>query len=268
MRQLIAGNWKMHGLSADAVALARAVRDGAGGVDADLLVCPPFLHIPAVAAALAGGPEGSTVALGAQDCHQAAQGAHTGDVSAPMLVDAGVTHVILGHSERRQNHHEIDEVVREKTEAALRCGLAPIVCVGETDAQRNAGQETEVVGWQLAGSLPQGFADPRKDGLSCAVAYEPVWAIGTGRTPTLEEVATMHAFIREELVRQFGAAGHGIRILYGGSVKPANAKELLAVPHVGGALVGGASLKAEDFLAIARAARDLGDEVRTPGPWG
>jgi triosephosphate isomerase len=267
MRQLIAGNWKMHGLGASAAALAEAVRAGAGAVACDLLVCPPFLHLGAVAAILRGSP----VAVGGQDCHQALEGAHTGDISAPMLRDAGASHVILGHSERRQNHGEIDEVVREKTETALRCGLTPIVCVGETAEQRQSGQETEIVGWQLAGSLPQGFAAQgvaRGVGLGCAVAYEPCWAIGTGKVPTVEEVAAMHEFIREELVRQFGAAGHGIRILYGGSVKPGNARELLAVPHVGGALIGGASLNAADFLAIARLARDLGDEVRTPGPWG
>jgi triosephosphate isomerase len=263
MRQLIAGNWKMHGLTAAAVALAEGVRDGAAAVDCDLLVCPPFVHLGAVAAVLKDG----AVALGGQDCHQAPQGAHTGDISAPMLRDIGASYVILGHSERRQNHGEIDELVREKTEAALRNGLTPIVCVGETDEQRQSGQETELVGWQLAGSLPQGFA-AQGAGAGCAVAYEPCWAIGTGKTPTVDEVAAMHAFIREELVRQFGVAGHGIRILYGGSVKPGNARELLAVPHVGGALVGGASLNAADFLAIAKAARDLGDEVRTPGPWG
>jgi triosephosphate isomerase (TIM) len=261
MRQLIAGNWKMHGTGASAVALAEAVLAGAGAVSCDLLVCPPFVHLGAVAAVLRGGQ----VALGGQDCHQALQGAHTGDISAPMLRDIGATHVILGHSERRQNHGEIDEIVREKTEAALRAGLTPIVCVGETDEQRQSGQETEIVGWQLAGSLPQGFV---VKGGACAVAYEPCWAIGSGKVPTEEEVAAMHAFIREELVRQFGAAGNGIRILYGGSVKPDNARALLAVPHVGGALIGGASLKAADFLALAKAARDLGDEVRTPGPWG
>jgi triosephosphate isomerase (TIM) len=261
MRQLIAGNWKMHGTCASATALAEGVGAGAGDAACDLLVCPPFLHLGPVIAALRGSP----VAVGGQDCHQDLQGAHTGDISAPMLRDIGATYVILGHSERRQNHGEIDEQVREKTEAALRIGLSPIVCVGETDEQRQSGQETEIVGWQLAGSLPQGFA---AKGTGCAVAYEPCWAIGSGRVPTEEEVAAMHAFIREELVRQFGASGHGIRILYGGSVKPANARALLAVPHVGGALVGGASLNAADFLAIAKAARDLGDEVRAPGPWG
>jgi triosephosphate isomerase len=164
-----------------------------------------------------------------------------------MLRDIGATWVILGHSERRQNHGETDELVREKTLAAVEAGLIPIVCVGETEDQRAGGQETEVVGWQLAGSLPKPFTG--------VVAYEPVWAIGTGKTATEADVATMHAFIREELVRQFGEVGQGILILYGGSVRPNNAASLLAVPHVGGALVGGASLKAEDFLAIARAAR-------------
>jgi triosephosphate isomerase len=265
MRQLIAGNWKMHLLHDDAVALAGAVAAGAAQAAGDLLVCPPFLHIPAVAAAL----RGSGVALGGQDCHQAAEGAHTGDIAAPMLADAGASYVIVGHSERRQNHGEIDEIVREKTEAALRAGLTPIVCVGENDDQRRSGQETEVVGWQLSGSLPQGFVSATGGAHGgCAVAYEPCWAIGTGKVPTPEEVAAMHAFIREELVRQFGAAGNGVRILYGGSVKPGNARDLLAVPHVGGALIGGASLNAADFLAIAAAARDLGDEVRAPGPWG
>jgi triosephosphate isomerase (TIM) len=243
MPQLIAGNWKMHGLAADALALARGVAAGANGMDCELLVCPPALHVAAVAEALAG----SAVAVGGQDCHQDKQGAHTGDIAAPMLKDVGANWVILGHSERRQNHDETDELVREKTLAAVAAGLTPIVCVGETAEQRSGGQETEVVGWQLAGSLPKPFTG--------VVAYEPVWAIGTGNTATEADVANMHAFIREELVRQFGDDGHGIRILYGGSVRPANATSLLAVPHVGGALVGGASLKADEFLAIARAAQ-------------
>jgi triosephosphate isomerase len=243
MPQLIAGNWKMHGLSSDALALARGIGEGASGLGCELLVCPPFVHVAAVAQALAG----SVVAVGGQDCHHHKQGAHTGDVSAPMLRDIGASWVILGHSERRQNHGETDELVREKTLAAVEAGLTPIVCVGETADQRAGGQETEVVGWQLAGSLPKPF--------SGVVAYEPVWAIGTGKTATEQDVATVHAFIREELVRQFGEAGHGIRILYGGSVKGANAAGLLAVPHVGGALVGGASLNPQEFLTIARAAR-------------
>jgi len=242
MPQLIAGNWKMHGLTADAVALAKGVVAGAAGLPCELLVCPPFVHLAAVAQVLAGSP----VALGGQDCHQAKQGAHTGDISPPMLRDVGASWVILGHSERRQNHGETDELVREKVLAAVAAGLTPIVCVGETADQRAGGQETEVVGWQIAGSLPKPFAG--------VLAYEPIWAIGTGKNATDQDVATMHAFIREELVRQFGDAGETIRILYGGSVRPANAASLLAVPHVGGALIGGASLKADDFLAIARAA--------------
>jgi triosephosphate isomerase (TIM) len=266
MRQLIAGNWKMNGLTAQAAAIATTLRDAAGhfardpstapaggpttppardpsGLTCDLLVCPPFTQIVAVAQMLAG----SAVAVGGQDCHPTSHGAHTGDISAPMLRDAGATWVILGHSERRQNHSESDELVREKVLAAVAAGLTPIVCVGETADQRTSGQETEVVGWQLAGSLPKPF-----DGV---VAYEPVWAIGTGKTATEQDVATMHAFIREELLRQFGDAGRAVRILYGGSVNPSNAATLLAVSEVGGALVGGASLKPEDFLAIARAAR-------------
>jgi len=251
MRQLIAGNWKMNGLTAQATAIAGPLRAATGdpkggdpeGLSCDLLVCPPFTQITAVAHMLAGSP----VAVGGQDCHIAAQGAHTGDISAPMLRDAGATWVILGHSERRQNHGETDELVREKVLAAAQAGLTPIVCVGETADQRQSGQETEVVGWQLAGSLPKPFAG--------VVAYEPIWAIGTGKTATREDVAIMHAFIREELLRQFGEAGRALRILYGGSVNPANAATLLAVPEVGGALVGGASLKPDDFLAIARAAR-------------
>ena len=240
MRQLIAGNWKMHGLTAEAAAIATPLLD-AGALPRDLLVCPPAIQIAAVARILAG----SAVAVGGQDCHAETHGAHTGDISAPMLRDAGASFAVLGHSERRQNHGESDALVRAKTLAAVAAGLTPIVCVGETDAERQAGRESAVVGGQLTGSLPDGFAG--------VVAYEPVWAIGTGRTATQADVAAMHLFIRGELVRRFAAAGETMLILYGGSVRPANAASLLAVPHVGGALVGGASLKAEDFLAIARA---------------
>ena len=242
MRQLIAGNWKMNGLLADAVALARAVAAGAAGVSGELLVCPPATVIRSVAGALAGSP----VAIGGQDCHAAAAGAHTGDVSAAMLRDAGAAWVILGHSERRTDHAETDALVRTKIAAAVQAGLAPIVCVGETEAQRLAGRQEAVVEAQLTGSLPAAFAG--------VVAYEPVWAIGTGRTPTEADIAAMHLFIRDALRRHLGEAGQGVRILYGGSVKPANAASLLALPEVGGALVGGASLAAADFLAIARAA--------------
>ncbi|WP_428491801.1 triose-phosphate isomerase [Rhodopila sp.] len=243
MPQLIAGNWKMHCLAAEAVALAQGIAAGAQGIAAELLVCPTALHLAAVAEAL----HGSSVAVGGQNCHQAPQGAHTGDIAAPMLRDLGATWVILGHSERRLNHGETDELVREKTVAAVEAGLTPIVCVGETTDQRAGGAETEAVGWQLAGSLPKPFTG--------VLAYEPVWAIGTGKTATEEDVAIMHGFIREELVRQFGDLGQAIRILYGGSVKPANAGSLLAVANVGGALVGGSSLDPREFLAIARAAQ-------------
>jgi triosephosphate isomerase len=242
MRQLIAGNWKMHGLAADSAMLVEALRAGSAGLGCDLLVCPPATLLAMVAGRLAG----SAIAMGGQDCHQAVQGAHTGDISPVMLRDAGASHVILGHSERRADHHESDALVRAKVVAALAAGLVPVVCVGETDSQRQAGEAQAVVGGQLAGSLPDGYRG--------VVAYEPIWAIGTGLTPTEQDVADMHGFIRADLVRRFGPAGAGLRILYGGSVKPGNAVGLLAVPEVGGALVGGASLQAADFLAIARAA--------------
>ena len=243
MRQLIAGNWKMNGLSAEAAAIATPLRTGATSLVCDLLACPPFTQIAAVARLLAGSP----VAVGGQDCHINDKGAHTGDISAAMLRDAGATWVILGHSERRQDHHETDALIQAKTNAAVAAGLTPIVCVGETEAQRSAGQQNQVVGAQLAGSLPPGFAG--------VVAYEPVWAIGTGKTATEDDVAAMHLFIRTTLMQQLGPNGEAIRILYGGSVRPANAGSLMAVPHVGGALVGGASLKADDFLGIAKAAK-------------
>ncbi len=242
VKPLIAGNWKMHGSLAEAAALAGAVRDGAADLAADLLVCPTFLHVAAVAKQLAGSP----VAVGAQDCHAAAKGAHTGDVSAPMLKDAGASHVILGHSERRTDHGETDAMVRAKAEAAAAAGLTPIVCVGETEAERLAGQAEAVVERQLAESLPDGFAG--------IIAYEPVWAIGTGRTPTEADIAAIHGTIRARLAARFGAAGQRTRILYGGSMKPGNAKAILALPNVDGGLVGGASLVAADFLAIAKAA--------------
>jgi triosephosphate isomerase len=244
MRQLIAGNWKMNGSLAMAGDLAAALRDGADdGLDCDLLVCPPATLVAVVAHAL----RDSGVAVGGQDCHAKQSGAHTGDIAAAMLEDCGATHVILGHSERRADHGETDALVRAKVAAAVAAGLVPIVCVGETEAQRVAGEQDAVVAGQLGGSLPDGFAG--------VVAYEPVWAIGTGRTPTEADVAAMHAHIRATLVARFGAAGAGVRILYGGSVKPSNAASLLALPDVGGALVGGASLVAEDFLGIARACR-------------
>src|SRR5947209_13367939 len=233
MRQLIAGNWKMHCLMQDAVDLAKAVATGSAGIQANLLVCPTALQLAAVAQALAG----SVVAVGGQDCHAAKQGAYTGDIAAPMLRDAGASWVIVGHSERRQHHAETDAQIRDKAVAAREAGLTPIVCVGETGDERSAGQEKQVVGRQLEGSLPNPFHG--------VVAYEPVWAIGTGKTATEQDVAEMHGFIRQELARLFGQDGARVRILYGGSVRPANAASLLALPDVGGALVGGASLKAD-----------------------
>jgi triosephosphate isomerase len=252
IRPLIAGNWKMHGTLREAGALAEAVRAGAaGGLPADLLICPPFPHLQLVAASLVG----QAVAVGAQDCHAAAKGAHTGDISAPMLRDVGATHVILGHSERRADHGEMDAVVRAKVEAARAAGLVPVVCVGETEAQRLAGEAEAVVQAQLAGSLPDGFAGMLAPAGSAGIlAYEPVWAIGTGRTPTQDDIAAIHGTIRAALVARFGAAGQGMRILYGGSMKPGNAKAILALANVDGGLVGGASLVAADFLAIAAAA--------------
>jgi triosephosphate isomerase len=247
VRPLIAGNWKMHGSLSEAAALAEAVRAGAAASPpaAELLICPPFPYLHQTAVAM----RGQGVAAGAQDCHAAAKGAHTGDVAAAMLQDVGAAYVILGHSERRANHGETDAAVRAKAEAALAAGLIPIVCVGESEAQRLAGEAEAVVTGQLDGSLPDGFA-----AAGGVVAYEPVWAIGTGRTPTEAEIAAIHAAIRARLMARLGAPGGGLRILYGGSVKPGNAGAILALPHVDGALVGGASLVAADFLAIAAAA--------------
>ncbi len=237
-KRLVAGNWKMNGLRADGMALAQAVAERAREPHAcDLLVCPPATLVAAVGAALAG----SGVALGGQDCHAAAAGAFTGSISAEMLKDAGCSHVILGHSERRHGLGESDADVRAKTEAAWRAGLVAIVCVGETRAEREAGRAVSVVAGQLAGSLPEGAGAER-----LVVAYEPVWAIGTGLTPTLADITEIHAAISSRIPA-------GTRILYGGSVNPKNAAEILALAEVDGALVGGASLKAEDFWAIAKA---------------
>jgi len=242
-RMLLAGNWKMNGLRsslAELRALSRAIADEPAAHD--ILLCPPATLIAeAVRAA-----EGSRIAIGGQDCHAEASGAFTGDISAEMLRDAGATHVIVGHSERRQYHDETDAMVAAKAAAARRAGLVPIVCVGESEAERNAGKAARVVGRQLDTGLPTDLA-----GGDYAIAYEPVWAIGTGKTPTAEQIAEMHRMIHEKLTRR---GGPGVRILYGGSVKPANAAEILGVEHVDGVLVGGASLKAGDFLAIIRAA--------------
>ena len=242
----IAGNWKMFGLRT-ALDEARAVaRDlTATPSHARVALCPPSSLIHRMAETLAGGP----VQVGAQDCHADMDGAFTGDVSAEMLHDAGAVVVILGHSERRAGRGETDADVADKVRAALRAGLEPIICVGESEAERLAGEALTVVARQMRGSLPGELA-----GKAFSVAYEPVWAIGTGRTPTLEDITEVHAAARRLLIGNFGDHGADIPLLYGGSVKPANAQAILALPDVGGALVGGASLKAADFLAIIRAA--------------
>lgn len=240
LRKLVAGNWKMNGLAASASMLDELVAAHPAPA-CDILVCPPFTLV----ARLAGG----TFPVGGQDCHPKASGAHTGDISAEMLADAGASAVIVGHSERRADHGETDDLVAAKAAAAWRAGLTAIVCVGETEAERDAGQTLDRIGSQLAGSVPDG-ATPHR----LAVAYEPVWAIGTGRTPSLDEIAEVHAFIRETLSHRFGAAASGIRLIYGGSVKPGNAAAIFAVPNVDGALVGGASLTAADFGGIIAAA--------------
>jgi len=243
MRMLLAGNWKMNGLRA-ALAEIRALKRGLADEPprGDVLVCPPATLIAEAVKAAEGGP----IAIGGQDCHALATGAFTGDISAEMLRDAGATAVILGHSERRQFHGETNVIVAGKLKAARRAGLTAILCVGESDKEREAGRAVPVVTQQVKASIPAELAASE-----LVVAYEPVWAIGTGLTPTTADVGEVHAFIRERLVGLSGPAGGGIRILYGGSVKPSNAGELLAVAEVNGALVGGASLKAADFLGIA-----------------
>jgi triosephosphate isomerase len=240
---LIAGNWKMNGLGAS-LSEAKAVADGVGPTAARVAICPPAILIHRMAQALAGSP----VLIGGQDHHWDDAGAFTGDVSAEMLADAGARLVILGHSERRAGYRETDAVVSAKVQAALRAGLEPIVCVGETLEQRKAGDALNVVTGQVRGSLPAELA-----GKAFSVAYEPVWAIGTGLTPTTPEIEEIHRAIRATLVEMFGEAGKAVPILYGGSVKPSNAAEILHADEVGGALVGGASLKADDFLGIIRA---------------
>jgi triosephosphate isomerase (TIM) len=246
IRPLIAGNWKMNGLRASSAEFD-AMLAGAPeiGAKADLLVCPPATLVAAFAEK---ARRSKTLGVGAQDCHPQPSGAHTGDISAEMLADAGACAIIVGHSERRADHCESDVLVRQKAEAVWRAGLTAIVCIGETRHQRDAGQTLDICRAQLDSSLPdQASAE------NLVVAYEPVWAIGTGLTPTSEDVQQIHGFIREFLTARFKGEGARMRILYGGSVKPGNAGELMAVANVNGALVGGASLKAADFLAIARA---------------
>jgi len=243
--KLVAGNWKMNGLGAslaEAETLEKALKEQAAACRVAL--CPPATLIDRMAQALKGG----AVEIGGQDCHAETSGAYTGSVSAEMVRDAGARLVILGHSERRAGFGETDADVAAKVEAALAAGLEPIICIGETLQQREAGQAVEVVSRQVAGSLPASLA-----GKAFAVAYEPVWAIGTGLTPTLEQIEEVHAAVRAAMVVKLGEDGRAAPILYGGSVKPSNAREILAVAEVGGALVGGASLKAEDFLGIIRA---------------
>ncbi len=242
-RPLVAGNWKMNGLAASVAELNKMIEGAVAIADTtDLMVCPPATLLARFAEAAHGTP----IEIGGQGCHAKPSGAHTGDIAAEMLADAGATAVIVGHSERRADHHESDAEVQAKALAAWRAGLAAIVCAGETREQREAGKTLDIVGGQLAGSLPDGAT-----GANLVVAYEPVWAIGTGLTPTTADVAEVHGFIRKRLSERFAAEGAKVRILYGGSVKPSNAQELLSVADVDGALVGGASLKAEDFLGIA-----------------
>ncbi|MSP81610.1 MAG: triose-phosphate isomerase [Alphaproteobacteria bacterium] len=245
MRQLIVGNWKMNGLKAESLARASEFRAFAEAEKpaCDLLVCPPATLVEAVAKALAG----SAIAVGGQDCHTEDKGAFTGDIAAAMVGDLGCRYVIVGHSERRRDHGENDTRVGAKATAAHRAGLMAIVCLGESAAERDAGRAETVVAAQLEGSWPQGGSPA-----NTVVAYEPVWAIGTGRTPTVAEIAAIHGLMRTLIVARLGSDGHAVRLLYGGSVGPRNAAEILAIPNVDGALVGGASLKIEDFAAIAR----------------
>ncbi|MGC2224177.1 MAG: triose-phosphate isomerase [Methylocella sp.] len=243
-RPLVAGNWKMNGLREslnEAASICKAVAAGGAG-KAEIVVCPPATLLMAVTAIC----EGTKVGVGGQDCHAEASGAFTGDISAEMLKDAGATYVILGHSERRAGHHETNEQVRAKAKAALRAGLMAIICVGETRAERDAGGALAIVGKQLASSIPDNSPPGR-----IVIAYEPVWAIGTGFTPAPQDIAEMHGFIRERANQHLPGEGANLRILYGGSVNPANAAELLRVEDVDGALVGGASLHSAEFMAIA-----------------
>lgn len=242
-RGLAAGNWKMNGTGAT-LAEIEALKAAHIAPKVDILICPPATLLDRLSAAA----RGSAIATGGEDCHAAPAGAHTGDISAEMLVDAGASHVIVGHSERRADHFETDTVVCAKAEAALRAGLTAVICLGESLEEREAGETLDVIGTQLAGSLPDGLT-----GANAVIAYEPIWAIGTGKIPTIEQITEVHDFIRAELVKRFGAEGEAMRVLYGGSVKPGNAAEIFAVENVDGALVGGASLKAVDFSPIITA---------------
>ena len=243
MRKLAAGNWKMNGTAA-ALAEVAALVASQPAPGCEMLLCPPATLV----AQMVWAARGTALAVGGQDCHPNPSGAHTGDISATMLRDAGAAYVIVGHSERRTDHGETDALVRAKAEAAIAAGLIAIVCIGETEAERDAGRTLAVIGGQLDGSVPDAAT-----AATLVVAYEPVWAIGTGRTPTIAEIAEVHGFLRARLTARIGAEAAGVRLLYGGSVKPSNAAEIFAVPDVDGALVGGASLKAVDFAAIVAA---------------
>ncbi|MDH4414385.1 MAG: triose-phosphate isomerase [Rhizobium sp.] len=250
VRPLVAGNWKMNGTRASLDQI-KAIAEGVQGPlseKVESLICPPATLLYVATALCTDSP----LQIGAQDCHQNASGAHTGDLAAEMIADCFGTHVIVGHSERRTDHAETDHLVRAKAEAAYAADLTAVICIGETADERKSGQTLDILKRQLAGSVPDGATADRT-----VIAYEPVWAIGTGLTPTAADVAQAHAFLRAELVKRFGAQGKAMRILYGGSVKPSNAKELMAVDNVDGALIGGASLKAADFLAIYRAYEEL-----------
>ena len=245
-RKLAAGNWKMNGTQAS-LAEAKALADAFPTPSVDILLCPPTTLVASMATAL----QGTAVATGGQDCHQNVSGAHTGDTSAELLVDAGASHVILGHSERRADHGETDALVRAKTEAAVAAGLIAVVCVGETLAEREAGETLAVVRAQLQGSLPDAI-----DAAKIVIAYEPVWAIGTGKVPTLEQIGEVHSDMRAALSDRYGQDAQSLPLLYGGSVKPSNAADIFAVANVDGALVGGASLKAADFSGIVAALQE------------
>ncbi len=243
MRKLVAGNWKMNGTRA-ALDDLRAIAAAHPSPQVDLLICPPATLLAAASSAT----EGTPLYIGGQDCHAAPSGAHTGDISAPMLADCGATAVILGHSERRENHHETNGLVRDKALAAFDAGLTAIICIGETLAQREAGDTLDVIRDQLDGSLPD-----TATAANSVIAYEPVWAIGTGKVASLDQIGEVHDFIRENITARFGDAASGLRLLYGGSVKPGNAAEIFGVSNVDGALVGGASLKEVDFSPIIKA---------------
>lgn len=251
VKPLVAGNWKMNGMQSS---LQEIITINSGdmqdyGDKIDTLLCVPNTILQLAAHVCASGK----LDIGAQDCHTAKSGAHTGDVSAEMLVDAGASHVIVGHSERRTDHHEDDQIVKAKAEAGNRGGMVSIICIGETEEERKTHRTLRVLGDQLAGSMPD---DSTADKI--VVAYEPVWAIGTGLVPSADDVADAHTYIRETLKKRFGAEGAKMRILYGGSVKPGNATELMSIKDVDGALVGGASLKADDFLGICAAYSSIG----------